>query len=729
MKFLKLLLLFFAVQMQAQQGGMWIPSLLEGMNETEMKNLGMKMSASDIYDVNNSSLKDAVPQFNGGCTAEVISSKGLLLTNHHCGFGEIQSHSTVENDYLTDGFWAMKMEDELPNKDLEVTFIVKIEDVTMQVLNGVATLTSEAEKQKKIQENISNLNKSYAKESYQEIKIRTFYEGNQYMLFVTESYTDIRLVGAPPSSIGKFGSDTDNWVWPRHTGDFSLFRIYADKNNRPADYSKDNVPYTPKHFFPVSLDGISEDDFTLVFGYPGRTTEYLPAVAIEQIVNETNPAKIEIRDRALKVTDGFMRKDKAIKIQYASKYASIANYWKKWIGETQGLTKSNAVQIKKNQEAAFQQKVIKAGKQAEYGNLLADFDKNYTEILPYTLSRDYFMEVVLRNTELLGLGFKLYQLEQIQSMRGDQAFTDRKNNLSDGLGEFYKDFNAQVDEKVFEQLIDLYLNKSPQQFIPSSLKNTNITALTSSVYGTSKMTTYNGVKELLKGDTQTVLKNLNNDKGYQLVKTLAEAFLKEVNPKFEDINTKLSALQRTYMKAQLELNKDARIFPDANSTLRVTYGKVKGYEPRDAVAYEPVTYLEGVMEKYVPGDYEFDVSAKLIDLYNKKDYGQYGENGKMPVNFIGTNHTTGGNSGSPAIDAHGNLIGLNFDRVWEGTMSDIYYDPEICRNIMVDMRYVLFIIDKYAGATNLINEMKLVHPKKGKQSTNKQKVKTKSKKN
>jgi hypothetical protein len=712
MKFLKLLLLFFVIQTQAQQGGMWIPSLLEGMNETEMKNLGMKMSASDIYDVNKSSLKDAVPQFNGGCTAEVISSKGLLLTNHHCGFGEIQSHSTVENDYLTDGFWAMKMQDELPNKDLEVTFIVKIEDVTTQILSGVETLTTEVEKQKKVQENISNLNKSYAKETYQGIKIRTFYEGNQYMLFVTESYTDIRLVGAPPSSIGKFGSDTDNWVWPRHTGDFSLFRIYADKNNRPADYSIDNVPYTPKHFFTVSLDGISEDDFTLVFGYPGRTTEYLPAIAVEQILNETNPAKIEIRDRALKVTDGFMRKDKAIKIQYASKYASIANYWKKWIGETQGLIKSNAVQVKKDQEADFQQKVIKAGKQAEYGNLLADFETNYNAILPYSLSRDYFLEVVLRNTELLGLGYKLYQLEQIQAARGDQAFTDRKNNLRDGLGEFYKDFNAQVDEKVFEQLIDLYLNKSPQQFIPENLKNLNIAQLTTSIYGTSKMTTYEGLKELLTGDTQTVLKNLNNDKGYQLVKSLGEAFLQKVNPKFEEINTKLSALQRTYMKAQLELNKDARIFPDANSTLRVTYGKVKGYEPRDAVVYEPVTYLGGVMEKYIPGDYEFDVSQKLIELYNTKDFGPYGENGKMPVNFIGTNHTTGGNSGSPAIDAHGNLIGLNFDRVWEGTMSDIYYDPAICRNIMVDMRYVLFIIDKYAGATNLINEMKLVHPKK-----------------
>lgn len=729
MKFLKLLLVFFVVQMNAQQGGMWIPSLLEGMNETEMKNLGMKMSASDIYDVNKSSLKDAVPQFNGGCTAEVISSQGLLLTNHHCGYSQIQSHSTVENDYLSNGFWAMKMADEIPNKDLEVTFIVKIEDVTKQILNGVDTISLEADKQKKIQENISNLNKSYSKESYQGIKIRTFFEGNQYMLFVTESYTDVRLVGAPPSSIGKFGSDTDNWVWPRHTGDFSLFRIYADKNNRPADYSPDNVPYTPRHFLPVSLDGVAEDDFTLVFGYPGRTTEYLPAVAVEQIVKETNPAKIEIRDRALKVTDGFMRKDKAIKIQYASKYAGIANYWKKWIGETQGLTKSNAVEVKRNQEKDFQQKVVKAGKQAEYGNLLADFEKNYAEILPYTLSRDYFMEVVLRNTELLGLGFKLYQLEQIYTMRGDQSFTDRKNNLSAGLGDFYESFNLQVDEKVFEQLIDLYLNKSPQQFIPSNLKNADIAKLTNDVYKSSRMTTYAGVKELLSGDTKTVLKNLNDDKGYQLVKTLADAFLKDVNPKFEAINTELSALQRTYMKAQLELNKDSRIFPDANSTLRVTYGKVKGYEPRDAVAYTPVTYLDGVMEKYIPNDYEFDVSEKLIDLYNKKDYGPYAENGKMPVNFIGTNHTTGGNSGSPAIDAHGNLVGLNFDRVWEGTMSDIYYDPAICRNIMVDMRYVLFIIDKYAGAKHLVDEMKLVHPKKNQQSYKKQKVKKNKKKN
>lgn len=714
MRFLKLFLLLFVLQLQAQQGGMWIPSLLQGMNEKEMKELGMKMSASDIYDVNHSSLKDAVPHFNGGCTSEVISPKGLLLTNHHCGFDAIQNHSSVEHDYLTDGFWAYNLEEELPNENLVVTFIVRIEDITSKVLEGVNALPTEAEKQKKIQDNISALTTSMPKESWQENKIRTFYEGNQYMLFVTETYKDVRLVGAPPSLIGKFGSDTDNWVWPRHTGDFSLFRIYADKNNRPAAYSKDNVPYTPKHFLPVSLDGIKEDDFTMVFGYPGKTNEYLPAVAVEQIAFELNPAKVEIRDNALKTMDGFMRKDNSIKIQYASKYATIANAWKKWIGETQGIKKSNAIAIKKQQERIFQEKVIKAGKQAEYGNLLADFEKNYAEIAPYALSRDYYSEVVLRNTELLTVAYKTFQLEQIYNTKGEQAFTERKNVLVNGLGDFYKDFNPEVDEKIFEKLIDLYARQSSRQFVPENLLKADTKALTKAIYSQSRLINYTGLKELLNGDTQTILANLNNDIAYQLVKSLSEKFQKEVAPKYDEINLRILALQRTYMKAQLELNNNAHIFPDANSTLRVSYGKVKGYFPKDAIKYEPITYLDGAFEKYIPGDYEFDIPVKLRELYKAKDYGPYGENGKMPVCFIGTNHTTGGNSGSPAIDAYGNLIGLNFDRVWEGTMSDIYYDPAICRNIMVDIRYVLFIIDKYAGAKNLIEEMKLVHPKSNK---------------
>ena len=714
MKFLKLFLLLFVIQTQAQQGGMWIPSLLEGMNEKEMKSLGMKMTAKDIYDTNKSSLKDAVPQFNGGCTSEVISPKGLLLTNHHCGYGQIQSHSSTEHDYLANGFWAYKMEDELPNKDLVVTFIVKIEDVTKQVLEGVNTLSNEAEKQKKIQENISALSNSFPKEAWQENKIRTFYDGNQYLLFVTETFKDVRLVGAPPTSIGKFGSDTDNWVWPRHTGDFSLFRIYADKNNRPAAYSKDNVPYTPKHFLPVSLDGIAEDDFTLVFGYPGKTNEYLPSVAINQIANELNPAKIEIREQALKVADGFMRKDNAIKIQYASKYAGTANYWKKWQGETLGIKKSNAIAVKKEAEKKFQEKVSKAKKEKEYGSILNDFEKKYTEIAPYALARDYFNETVQRNTELLSVAYKFYQLEQLYNTKGEQAFTDRKNNLYNGLGDFYKDFSAKVDEKVFEQLIALYVTKVPKQFLPNTLNNIDVNQVTKAIYSGSKLTSYSGSKELLTGDTKTVLENINRDPAFVLVKSMADMYLKEVNPTYEVLNLKITELQRNYMKAQLELSENSRIFPDANSTLRVTYGKVKGYEPKDGVYYNPITYLDGVMEKYIPGDYEFDVSPKLIDLYKNKDFGNYGENGKMPVCFIGTNHTTGGNSGSPALDAKGNLIGLNFDRVWEGTMSDIYYDPSICRNIMVDIRYVLFIIDKYAGAKNLIEELQLVHPKKTK---------------
>ena len=712
MKFLRLLILLVFSQVSAQQGGMWIPSLLKGMNESEMKKLGMKISAEDIYSVNKSSLKDAVPQFDGGCTAEVISDKGLILTNHHCGFDNIQSHSTVENDYLTNGFWAYKMEEELPNKDLYVTFIIRIEDVTTKVLDGTGTLATEAEKQKKIQENISLLNKTLPKEAWQENNIRTFYDGNQYLLFVIENYKDVRLVGAPPSSIGKFGSDTDNWVWPRHTGDFSLFRIYADKNNRPAEYSKDNVPYKPKHFFPISINGIKENDFTMVMGYPGRTQEYLPAIAVDQIVNTLNPVKIEVRDAALKVQDGFMRKDNAIKIQYASKYAAVANYWKKWIGETKGLKKSNAISVKQKFEAAFQEKVILAGKQPEYGNIISDFNKNYSEIRDFALARDLFSEVVLRNSELLQNSYRLYQLEQILKTKGEQAFTDRKNNLSNGIVDFYKDYNAMVDKNVFEQLIAIYAKRLPSQFLPNELNNLNATQLTNDIYTNTKLTKLEDFRSLLEGDSKTVIEKINADKGYQILKTMADAYTKNVLPKYDELNLKNIATQRTYMKAILELFPNDRIFPDANSTLRVTYGKVKGYKPNDAITYDPFTYLDGVMEKYVPGDYEFDVPKKLIDLYNSKDYGDYASKGKIPVAFIATNHTTGGNSGSPALDAKGNLIGLNFDRVWEGTMSDIYYSPEICRNIMVDIRYVLFIIDKFAGADNLIKELKIIAPKK-----------------
>ncbi len=694
MKILKLLLLFISLQLTAQQGGMWIPSLLQGMNEQEMQSLGSELTASDIYDINQSSIKDAIGHFNGGCTSEIISPKGLVLTNHHCGYSQIQSHSSLGNDLTKNGFWAQNFSEELPNEGLFIEFIVRIEDVTTQVLQGVTDQLSERGKQSLIDKNSAAINKIAKREDFQGSKIKAFYNGNQYFLFITERYEDIRLVGAPPVSIGKFGSDTDNWMWPRHTGDFSLFRIYADKNNKPAKYSKENVPYTPKHYLPISLDGISEDDFTLVFGFPGKTSEYLPAVAVEQITQKVNPSNIEIRKAALTVIDEAMKNDDEVRIQYASKQARIANYWKKWIGENQGIEKSNAIEKKRAFEAKFTNLIEEKGLTAPYGNILSDFKTLYNTYENTVVKRSNFMEVFLRNIELMQIALRLYQFEEAYT-HDNSSYEKAKSVTISKLSKVYKNFNPEVDKKVFETVIPFYT------------VNVN-----SSIYSETMLTSASEVFKLLEESPEKLILQLNNDLAYKYAKPFIDEFINTINPEYQAFISQKNALQKKYMKAMMEVMPDERYFPDANSTLRVTYGKVKGYQPKDAVYYEPVSYLEGVLEKYVPDDYEFDVPQKLQDLYTAKDYGIYADkNGKLPVCFLGTNHTTGGNSGSPALDAQGNLIGLNFDRVWEGTMSDMNYDPEICRNIMVDVRYILFIIDKYADATHLIDEMKLVHPK------------------
>jgi len=693
------------------QGGMWVPSLLEGMNEQEMQLLGSKMTAKDIYDVNNSSLKDAIAHFGGGCTSEIISPNGLLLTNHHCGYGVIQSHSSVDHDYLKDGFWAMSYEEELPNESLSATFIKRIDDVTTQVFEGISDDMDEAEKMKIVNQNILKVNKEVQKEEWQDSYVRSFYKGNQYLLFVTEEYTDVRLVGAPPTSIGKFGADTDNWMWPRHTGDFSMFRVYADANNRPAKYSKDNVPYKPAHYLPISLDGVEERDFTMVFGFPGRTNEYLPAIAVDQIVNVLNPAKIEVRDNALKIIDSYMRKDADIKIKYASKFASTANYWKKWIGENQGIHQTKAIDIKKAEEVEFS-KIVAEKDLVGYSTLLSDFEKLYKEIESVSLARDYWIEIAYRNVELLGVTFRVYQLEQAYLKGGEQAFESTRQNILGGFEGTYKNYSATVDKPVFEKLVALYAEKTPAEFVPANMKNVNYTKLANDIYATSKLTSLQGATDLLSGKAEDVIKKINADKAYKFGKELHSIFYNQLEPKFQALNLQIEALQKEYMKALMEVFPNKRFFPDANSTLRVNYGMAQGYSPKDGVTYTTKTYLKGVMEKYVPGDYEFDVPQKLQDLYHAKDYGQYGENGKMPVNVLSTNHMTGGNSGSPIVDGNGNLIGLAFDTTWEGTMSDLYFDADIVRSIMVDIRYVLFIIDKYAGAKNLIEEMTLVHPKK-----------------
>ena len=701
-------LLLFWLSGFAQQGGMWLPSLLEGMNAKEMKSLGMKMSVKDIYEVNKSSLKDAVPHFNGGCTAEMISSKGLLLTNHHCGYSQIQSHSTLANDYLTNGFWAKKQEEELPNENLSVTFIVRVEDITSKVLVDTEALVNEEARTAKIESNINNVLRNTPKEEWQECRVRAFYEGNQYLLFIVETFKDVRLVGAPPSSIGKFGSDTDNWVWPRHTGDFALFRVYADKNNRPAAYSKDNVPYKPKHYFPISLKGVKEGDFTMVLGYPGRTQEYLPAIAVAQMVDVLNPMKIGIRDVILKTQDSFMRNDPEIKIKYASKYASIANYWKKWIGEAQGLKKSGAVAIKQKQEEEFKKDIESHSRKAEYGTVLPEMEKLYAQALDYSVASDLFSEFI-RHIDLLNNGYKIMQLQNMLLQRGEEAFNEKKAELLQSFKTSYKNYDKAVDKAVFEKAVAYYVKNMPKRFLAPNLQNFNAKLLTIKLYNNSFLASYEGIEKTLLLPESAFKGILKKDVGMQFIQQFVEYYFVEVAAPYQEITDKLAGLQRKYMKGILEFaTPEDRIFPDANSTLRVTYGKVEGYSPADAVKYEPFTYLDGVMEKYIPNDYEFDVPAKLRYLYERKEYGIYGKDGKMPVCFIATNHTTGGNSGSPAIDAKGNLIGLNFDRVWEGTMSDVYYDPKICRNIMVDIRYILFIIDKYADASYLIDEMKII---------------------
>jgi hypothetical protein len=725
MKFSKNLLLFiflFVFRMAKADEGMWLPQLLGQLNEKQMKSLGMKISASDIYNINKGSLKYAIVSFGGFCTGELISDKGLLITNHHCGFDAIQNHSTIERNYLKDGFWAMNYGQELPNPGLFVTFIIRIDDVSSQVLNGVNNTTTESARQSLIDKNIEELKKTAKKENYQDLLVRPFFDGNKYYLFVTETYKDVRLVGAPPSSIGNFGKDTDNWMWPRHTGDFSMFRIYAGKDNKPAAYSADNVPYQPKKSLAISLDGLTSGDFTMVFGFPGRTTEYLPESAVEQIINVNDPAKIAIREKALAVIDGFMRNDEGIRIQYAEKYANIENAYKKWQGEVLGMKRTNGLDKKKAYESEFIRRVNANPKWKEkYGSLLSDLNTAYAEFKDLGYARDYYNEVIGR-IELIAIAAQLNNLVALKEKNGEKGYLEGLPAAKEKLQGIYKEYNAMVDQRLFAALMELYVkNQSPEMLAPDLvdwLKSNggNVEKLADEVYDKTEMD--NGAKTLLdlENNPQQVLEKHKNDRVTRLLASINASYAEKVTSKLTPIQNRINSLQRSYMQAQMEVFPEKRFYPDANSTMRVTYGQVKGYQARDAVDYTYYTYLDGVLEKYKPGDYEFDLPPKLIDLYHKKDYGQYAAGGKLPVCFIATNHTTGGNSGSPALDAYGNLVGLNFDRVWEGTMSDLNYDPSICRNIMVDIRYVLFIIDKYAGATNLIRELKLVHPKKATQA-------------
>lgn len=697
--------------------GMWIPALLSSLNSDDMAASGLRLSAEDIYSVNQSSLKDAIVHFGGGCTAEVISDQGLILTNYHCGYGQVQSHSSVEKDYLTDGFWAKDRSAELMNPGLTATFIVRIEDVTSQILAGMEEAMESNAKKKIIYENSKRLESEFSVDGL-EASVRAFFYGNEYYMIISRTYRDVRLVGAPPSSIGKFGGDTDNWVWPRHTGDFSLFRIYADASNLPAEPNEANVPYSPERHLQISLEGLEEGDFTMVYGFPGRTEQYLTSDAVDFVINTANPLFIKMRETSLGIIDAAMAKDDKVRIQYAAKQSSISNAYKKWIGQNFGLKSYKALDKKRALEKEFQRWAESdEDHEQNYDHLLADLTEASKAVEPYKLARGLFIDYVYYGPELIRFSNRFDELvENYAKMKESGELTDVIQGLRAQTENFFKDYDLPTDKAVFNALTNIYLDEMPQGLqsdfflleFQSKYKG-SIPYLSDKIYGGSIFSSKEKALAFLDTYSDKKAKTLDKDPVWLLMKSIYRNYRNEIAPNFSQGMNRYDDLMATYVMAQKEMLPEKKFWADANSTLRLTYGKLEGSSPRDAVHYLPFTTLEGVMEKYQPGHPDFDLPQRLIDLYEQKDYGSYADaSGHLPVCFTGSNHTTGGNSGSPALDADGRLIGLNFDRSWESTMSDIMFDPDLCRNIMVDIRYVLFIIDKYAGAGHIIGELDIV---------------------
>ena len=702
------IILTLAVGIVRAGEGMWIPMLLQ-YNEKEMQEMGMRITAEDIYSINHSSLKDAIVLFGGGCTGEIVSDYGLLLTNHHCGYDYIQKHSSVEHDYLTNGFWAMNRGEELPCPGLSVIFLREMRDVTEKVLHNVTDDMTEAERQEAINENMKKLVAEVEKTTPYKVSIKPYFLGNEYYLLLNEEYTDVRLVGCPPSNIGKFGGDTDNWVWPRHTGDFSIFRVYADKEGHPADYSQDNVPYKPAKHLDISLKGAEEGDFAFVFGYPARTSEYLPAVAVDQEANVIDPIAVDLRGKILDIYNTYQEKDKKVRIQYASKHAGLGNGWKKWMGVTEGINHFHGVEKKRFFEESFQEWCLASRQRYLYINLLKNFEQKYKELEPYRVAYTYLTNAGL-NIEIMSFAGNFSMLSQVTKETPQEEIDKMIASLKEASAEFFKDYYQSIDEEVTRTMLTEYLDNQPADFRPSFLNEIkDVNAYVATLFSKSMFCNEEKVNAFLDNFKPNQAKKLQKDPALMAFESLISFYREEINPKMRPINDELAGMQRLYMKGQMLMQPEKRLFPDANFTLRVTYGKVEGFKPQDGKTYKHFTTLEGIMEKENPDIYDYVVEPRLKELYNNKDYGRYADkDGKMHVAFTASVHTTGGNSGSPILNADGQLLGLNFDRCWEGTMSDLIYDPDICRNISVDIRYVLFIIDKFAGAGHLIDEMTIV---------------------
>jgi hypothetical protein len=695
--------------------GLWIPMLLQRYNIDIMQKEGLKLSAEDIYSINQACLKDAIVIFGGGCTGELISEDGLLLTNHHCGYSAIQTHSSVDNDYLTDGFWARSRDEELPNARLKVTFLIRIEDVTNKVLESINPGIPEEMRDSIVDAHITQIKKESVQNSGFKTIIKPFYYGNEYYMFIYQDYTDVRLVGAPPGAIGNYGEDFDNWVWPRHTGDFSLFRIYAGKNNEPADYSPENIPYKSKKHLTISASGIHEGDFTMVMGYPGNTTEYIISDEISFMLNTSLPKKVAVRNARLKILDKYMKQNDTTRIKYASKYRSISNAWKKWEGVIVGLKSTDALSKKKMVENRFQEWTGSNPEIfAEYGGTLTALRNLNSALTKFSLVYEYSGECVTA-TELIefAIDFNSFFTSSLNLTREDKikAVSDFKNSVL----EFFKDYNQTIDEEIFASMLRFYYKDIDKEFYPDFFQviqkkyKGDFEKFASETFKKSIFCSKKALMSLLDQFPDNSIKislRIQKDPVIGVFKSFSGVYSSKVFPYYDKIKLSMQVFYRNYMRGLREMESDKILYPDANFTMRIAYGKVEGYKPADAVEYTYSTNLSGVIEKYHSDTVNYSLPKGLLKLYNNKDYGPWvDKNGEIPVCFVASNHTSGGNSGSPILNANGQLIGLNFDRNWEGTMSDIYYDVSICRNIAVDIRYVLFIIDKYAGAGYLINEM------------------------
>ena len=673
--------------------GMWVPALIQSRIK-DMKAKGFKLTAEDIYSINRSSLKDAVLLFGSGCTGEVISDEGLFLTNHHCGYYFIGSHSSVEHDYLTNGFWAMNRSEELPNPGLTVSFLIRMEDVTDRALKGVDDEMPQAERDSMVKANAADVIAKATAGTHYEAAVEPFYYGNQYFLFVYEKFRDVRLVAAPPSAIGKFGGDTDNWMWPRHTGDFSMFRIYADKNNNPADYSKDNVPYRPRRSFTISTAGLKEGDFTMVYGNPGRTMQYVVSDAIDYAVNRGNPAKIKMRTMRLEIMNAEQAKDPATRIAYAAKNARVSNQWKKWQGESKGLARLGTLDKKRAFEAQF---TAWAADKPLYRDVLPKLRALYAELAPYAFARDYYQEA-----------YQAIEMTQFAQNAAKGIFKPDAEKAGDG---FFKNYSQTIDRLSTQAVLGEYVKNVPAEWTPAYFleavqKAGGVDRYVDELFEQSNFSTIEKYKALASADSATKAAALQNDPALLLAGAFNTFYNTKVDGTYKRLNTEINTLYRLYMKGLMEMQPDRTFFPDANLTLRVAYGTVEGYSPVDAVYYEPFSTIDGIMEKDNPDIYDYNIPQRLRDLYRTKEYGRWNVDGSVPVCFLATNHTTGGNSGSPVLNGRGQLVGINFDRTWESTMSDYEFDVVKCRNIIVDIRYVLFVIDRIGNAGYLLDEMR-----------------------